>query len=213
LTSARKTGEISNWIRGQIDSGTFAPGTRLDERALSERFDVSKTPVREALIDLASRGIVDLRQRRGAVVTVMSPEQIFALFEMMTELESLAAKLAAQRITPEVLQQIQDIHARAAYFLADDKSYDKLNTEFHETIYRAAHNEYLEAAIMDARTRLRIYRRYPFQRPGRMAQSHEDHEMIVKGISRGDGAATARAMRKHLTIGGRVFADLVARSA
>ncbi|NNM74177.1 GntR family transcriptional regulator [Enterovirga aerilata] len=211
MSKARRTSEIASWIRGEITSGTFPPGARIEERALCERFNVSKTPVREALIELASRGLVDLRQRRGATVTVLAPEQIVALFEMMTELESMAARLAAKRISTNLMAQLRDIHLRSAELVDDVLEYDRANTALHETIYRAAHNEFLEAGIKDARARLRIYRRYPFQQPGRMTQSYEDHEAIINAIGRGDGAAAARAMRRHLTVGGQVFADLVAR--
>ncbi|MGU3539891.1 GntR family transcriptional regulator [Methylobacterium sp. A54F] len=206
-----RTGEIANWIRAEIDSGALAPGMKLEERHLSERFQVSKTPVREALIQLASRGLVDLRQRRGATVAIMSAEQIVAMFEVMTELEGMAARLAAIRMPPELRRQLTEVHARSEGFLDDQQGYDIVNTELHELIYRGACNAYLEASIKDARARLRVYRRYPFQKPGRMQQSYRDHDAIVTAIVGGDAEAASLAMHEHLTTGGRVFADLVAQ--
>lgn len=206
-----RTGEIANWIRSEIDSGALAPGMRLEERHLSELFQVSKTPVREALIQLASRGLVDLRQRRGATVAIMSAEQVVAMFEVMTELECMAARLAAIRMPPEQRQQLLDIHARSQAYLDDRPGYDAINTELHELIYRGACNAYLEGSIKDARARLRVYRRYPFQKPGRIQQSHRDHETIVAAIVSGEAEAASSAMHGHLTTGGRVFADLVAQ--
>ncbi|GJD36123.1 HTH-type transcriptional repressor RspR [Methylobacterium aerolatum] len=206
-----RTGEIANWIRSGIDSGALAPGTRLEERQLSEMFQVSKTPVREALIQLASRGLVDLRQRRGATVAIMSAEQFVAMFEVMTELECMAARLAATRMPPEQRQQLVAVHGRSEALLDDQQGYDAVNTELHEVIYRGACNPYLEASIRDARARLRVYRRYPFQKPGRIQQSFRDHAAIVAAIVNGDPEGASLAMHDHLTTGGRIFADLVAQ--
>ncbi|OYX74362.1 MAG: hypothetical protein B7Y95_07365 [Rhizobiales bacterium 32-66-11] len=208
-----RTGEIAKWIRGEIESGALPPGARLEERPLSERFGVSKTPVREALIQLASLGLVDLRQRRSATVTVLSVEQVVSMFEVMTEMEGMAAKLAASRMPPEDRRALAEIHAESAEFVAngDSSAYDLANTRLHERIYRGTCNEYLEFNIKDMRARLRVYRRYPFQKPGRIEQSHADHAQIVDAILRGDGATANRVMHEHITTGGRVFADLVAQ--
>lgn len=208
-----RTGEIANWIQAEIDSGALPPGARLEERLLSERFQVSKTPVREALIQLASRGLIDLRQRRGAVVSVMSAEKIVAVFEVMTELESMAAKLAASRMPPDQREKLLAVHRESESFTDDESGYDALNTKFHELIYRGACNDYLESSIKEARARLRVYRRYPFQNPGRMLQSFRDHEAILSAVLRYDGGSASLAMHEHLTIGGRVFADLVAQAS
>lgn len=207
---SNRTSEIAKWIRAEIDSGLLRPGSRLEERELAERFQVSKTPVREALIQLATQGFVDLRQRKGATITVLSTEQVIAMFEVMTELECFAASLCANRMSLDLREKLLDVQRRSEQFLDDPAGYDELNIELHEILYRGACNEYLESNIKDIRTRLRIYRRFPFQRPGRIRQSFSDHEAIIAAIVRGDGETAKKAMRDHLTTGGRVFADLVA---
>lgn len=206
-----RTDEIRTWIRGEIESGALLPGARLEEQPLSERFGVSKTPVREALIQLSSAGLVELRQRRGAVVTLLSVDQVISMFEVMTELESVAAKLAASRMSADDRDELSKIHDRSEEFVRNEDfgQYDALNKEFHELIYRGSGNHYLEASVKDIRGRLRVYRRYPFQRPGRILQSFKDHSDIVSAIMKGDGETAARVMRDHISIGGRVFADLV----
>lgn len=208
-----RTSEIASWIKAEIDSGALPPGCKLEERQLSEKFNVSKTPVREALIQLASRGLVELRQRRGATVSVLSAEQIVSMFEVMTELEGMAARLAATRMLKELQAQLVDIHELSESALHNAELYDTLNQDLHEIIYRGAQNTYLEQSIKETRARLRVYRRYPFQKPGRIQQSYQDHCTIVSAITRGDGHAADQAMRDHLTTGGRVFADLVAEAA
>lgn len=207
-----RTEEIAKWIRDEIEAGSFPPGTRLEERPLSERFGVSKTPVREALIQLATIGMVELRQRRGAMVTVLSVDQVISMFEVMTELETMAAKLAANRMSASDRSELSRIHSRSeACIPAEDfEAYDAINKEFHELIYRGSCNDYLETSVKDVRSRLRVYRRYPFTKAGRIRQSFSDHAQIVQAISRGEGDAAAAAMRDHISIGGRVFADLVA---
>lgn len=206
-----RTEEIARWIRDEIEAGSFMPGTRLEERPLSERFGVSKTPVREALIQLSSLGIVELRQRRGAIVTVLSVDQVVSMFEVMTELESMAAKLAASRMSASERDKLQDAHRRSKACVAaeDAEAYDSINKQFHELIYRGSCNDYLEANVKDVRSRLRVYRRYPFTKPGRIRQSFADHGRIVDAITNGDASTAADAMRDHISIGGRVFADLV----
>ncbi|GGI34137.1 MULTISPECIES: GntR family transcriptional regulator [Bradyrhizobium] len=208
-----RTSEIANWIKTEIDSGALQPGSKLDEKQLSDRFNVSKTPVREALIQLASRGLVDLKQRRGATVSVLSAEQIVAMFEVMTELEGMSARLAAARMPTDLQARLRDIHSRSESALHNAQLYDAINKELHETIYEGAQNSYLEQSIKETRARLRLYRRYPFQKPGRIQQSYQDHCSIVAAITRGDAMAAAQAMHDHLTTGGRVFADLVAEAA
>lgn len=211
-TKQYRTDEIAKWIRDEIEAGTFPPGARLEEKPLSERFGVSKTPIREALIQLSSVGLVELRQRRGAIVTVLSVDQVISMFEVMTELESMSAKLAATRMSQSDREELVKIHRRSEAFVAkeDFGKYDAINKEFHELIYRGSCNDYLEANVKDVRSRLRVYRRYPFTKAGRIRQSFSDHGQIVDAILKGDGETAGAAMRDHISIGGRVFADLVA---
>ncbi len=88
-------------IEDEIVTRQLPPGTRLDEVELAQRFAVSRTPIREALIQLASAGLVELRPRRGAIVAQISPQRLMEMFDVMAELEALCGRLAARRITPE----------------------------------------------------------------------------------------------------------------
>ena len=206
-----RTEEIAKWIRDEIESGALSPGARLEERPLSERFGVPKTPIREALIQLSTIGLVELRQRRGAIVTVLSVDQVISMFEVMTELETMAAKLAASRMSAPDRAELEKIHRRSETCISteDFEKYDAINKEFHELIYRGSCNDYLETSVKDVRSRLRVYRKYPFTKAGRIRQSFADHEQIVEAISKGDAEVAGAAMRDHISIGGRVFADLV----
>src|SRR5437016_10839463 len=90
-----RSGELRERIEEKIATGELRPGSRLDENELAAEFDVSRTPIREALIQLASVGIVQIRPRRGAIVPELSPHRLVEMFEVMAELEAMCGRLAA----------------------------------------------------------------------------------------------------------------------
>ena len=106
--------QLRDLIEEDIASGRLPPGSRLEESALAERFNVSRTPVREALAQLASAGLVEMRPRQGAVVAVLSLDNIIEMFEVMADLEALCAELCARRMTPEEQARLQAAHERCA---------------------------------------------------------------------------------------------------
>ena len=96
-----QTFRLKQSIEDAVIAGEFLPGDRLDEASLAERFGVSRTPIREALLQLGAEGFIDVRPRRGAIVSVPSPTGLFEMFETMAEIESACGRLAARRLTPE----------------------------------------------------------------------------------------------------------------
>jgi DNA-binding GntR family transcriptional regulator len=200
------------WLQHEIAEGRFLPGDRLEERAICERFGVSRTPVREALLQLASAGWVQFRPRYGVVVTRMSVKQVVAMCEVMAGLEALSAELATRRMTTAERERLKSIHeaSRRCLETGDVPTYDAANRELHEAIYSGARNGYLEQLVKDIRRRLRPYRRYPFQRPGGMKLSFAGHQAVVDAILAGDERRADAEMRTHITAGGHAFADIVA---
>jgi len=97
-------------IEQEIVTQKLAPGARLDEAALAARFGTSRTPVREALLQLASTGLVEVRPRRGAVVAKLSLSELVEMFEVMAELEGMCGCLAAQRATEDEIAQLLQFH-------------------------------------------------------------------------------------------------------
>src|SRR4051812_6048808 len=91
--------ELRAKIEEEVALGILPPGTRLDESELAARFGVSRTPIREALIQLTSIGILEMKPRRGAVVPNLSPRKLVEMFEVMAELEALCGSLAARRMS------------------------------------------------------------------------------------------------------------------
>lgn len=183
-----------------IVEGALGPGVRLDEQSLAERFQVSRTPVREALAQLAAQGLVERRPHRGVVVAGMSIERLLHLFELMTELEGVCARLAALRMTDAERAALAAGHlaARALAQAEDVERYADANRQFHTAIYDGAHNPALVETTRDVRNRLAPFRRAQFQMHGRPSASWTEHDAVVQAILTREGDASCAAMRAHI---------------
>ena len=191
-------------LADEIISGFLAPGAVLDETDLAKRFQVSRTPVREAIRQLAASGLVESRAHRGSVVAWPSHERLIGMFEVMAELEAMCAGLAAARTTPEERRALAAVHEelRAMIQSGDPQRYHEINEAFHATIYAGAHNAYLAEITVATRLRVRPFRRAQFRNLGRLAKSHDEHDAVVTAIMRGDRTGAAEAMRYHIkTVG------------
>jgi DNA-binding GntR family transcriptional regulator len=199
-------------IADEIVSGHLAPGVALDEMELAHRFQVSRTPVREAIRLLASSGLVQARPHRSAVVARPSPDELAAMFEALCELEVLCAGLAAERMSAADCTALADINARLIEVLrADDaQRYHEINQSFHAAIYAGARNPHLAAITAATRGRIAPYSRLQFRTAGRLQRSWLEHEEIVRAIQRRDRPAVEAAMRTHI---GQVLTAAEARVA
>jgi DNA-binding GntR family transcriptional regulator len=193
-------GTIRLQLADEIVSGILAPGAFLDETELARRFQVSRTPVREAIRQLAASGLVESRAHRGSVVAWPSHERLIGMFEVMAELEGLCAALAAVRTMPEERHALAVVHdeLRAMIRSGDPQRYHEINEAFHATIYAGAHNAYLAEITVATRARVRPFRRAQFRNLGRLSKSHMEHDAVVTAIMRGDRTGAADAMRHHI---------------
>jgi DNA-binding GntR family transcriptional regulator len=192
--------ELRLQLADEIVRGVLEPGAALDETELARRFQVSRTPVREAIRQLAASGLIESRPHRGSVVAQPSHEHLIGVFEAMAELEALCAGLAAQRITPVERHALAAAHEelRAMIQSGDPQRYHEINEAFHSTIYAGAHNGYLAEITQAARVRAQPFRRAQFRNLGRLAKSHMEHDLVVTAIMRGDRDGAVRAMRDHI---------------
>ncbi len=211
----KRSDQLREAIEEEIAVGRLAPGSRIDEHALGERFGVSKTPIREALIQLASSGLVDVRRRKGATVSVLEPRRLYEMFDVMAELEATCARRGARRMTPEQERALTEAldACRAAAAAGDTDSYFRVNEDFHRAIYSAGQNEFLAEQALTLHRRLRPYRRLQLRVRERMANSLAEHESIVAAMIAGDADLAAERIRSHVTIQGERFGDLVASLA
>lgn len=187
-------------IRSLVLDGELRPGMQLEEQVLADRFEVSRTPVREALRQLASTGLIELRPRRGAFVAELTPAQLDDMFVAMVELEATCARLAAMSMAPLERRNLQRLHESMGQMarreLVDD--FEAANEQLHSMICDGAHNIVLAEMTASLRDRRRPYRGSQFRSPGRLVHSHEEHEALVRAIVAGDPAQAHAAMLHHL---------------
>jgi DNA-binding GntR family transcriptional regulator len=194
--------ELRLALADDIVRGLLVPGAGLDETELARRFGVSRTPVREAIRQLAASGLVEVRAHRGAVVARPSEERLLGMFEAMAELEALCAGLAAERMSPAERRALEAVHEelRALIQGGDPQRYHEVNEAFHAAIYAGTHNAYLAEMTHATRSRVQPFRRAQFRNLGRMAKSHVEHDRVVIAILRGDRDGAAAAMREHIML-------------
>ena len=191
---------IRNALTDEIASGRLAAGTALDEQHLADRFGASRTPVREALRQLAASGLVDMRPRRGVLVTRLTPERVMDMFETTAEVEAMCVRLATFRITPLERCRLMDLHDASDVMVAADDvdAYDGFNRDFHAALYRATHNGFMAEQALAIRTRLSAFRRTQLMQSGRIRSSRSEHGGILAAMAEGDGDLAARRMRAHM---------------
>jgi DNA-binding GntR family transcriptional regulator len=225
-----RAGDIRAVIQEEIESGKLPPGAPLDERALAARFEVSRTPVREALQQLAARfgvsrtpvrealqqlaarELVRIAPRQGVTVARLSIAKVRAMLEFISELEALAAKLAARRVDEQVSRQLDETLARCqeAAVSGGAAEYTLANALFHEVIYAGSRNIYLAEQVRQARRMIQRYRVKDFQNKQQIARSLQDHLRIARAIQSGDEAGAAQAMQAHVPAGSSGFSEFLA---
>lgn len=208
-----RANEIRAVLQEEIESGKLPPGAPLDERALAARFLVSRTPVREALQQLAARDLVRIAPRQGVSVSRLSINQVRSIMESVGELEALCAKLAARRVDDLLRQQLDDAIRRCqdAAVQGGAAEYSIANSFFHETIYAGSRNPYLAELIRNARRQIQRYRIRDFHTKAQMSKSLQEHLKIARSIQEGDEPLAAQYMLLHVPSGSSGFSEFLAR--
>ncbi|TJZ91957.1 GntR family transcriptional regulator [Paracoccus gahaiensis] len=197
-------------LENAIVDGRLAPGMRIDPDQVAADYGCSRTPVREALQALEASGLLIVQPKRGTFVARLSVPELMERFEVMAQMEAFCARLACRRATPDDLARIEAANLACAAARTDPDRYYAENTAFHQAIYRAAQNDFLQAETLRLQAILQPYRRRQLQAPGRVARSLEEHRRIATAICAGDGDEAARAMTDHVLVQGERFQDLVA---
>lgn len=204
--------KLRDEIENGIVTGTLVPGSRLDEVQLASRFGVSRTPIREALMQLGAIGLVEIRPRRGAVVVNPGPNRIYEMFEVMAELEGMAGSLAARRYTEEDRAKLLAAHVECERSVksGDTDAYYYDNEIFHHAIYAASHSGFLFDQCTALHRRLRPYRRLQLRVRNRMKVSFGEHTRIIEAILAGEAETARELLRGHIAVQGDRFGDLIA---
>lgn len=187
-------------LREMLIEGRIEPGAKLNERELSLKLRVSRTPLREAIKLLAAEGLVDLIPNRGAVAVKLTERDILMVFEMLAGLEAMSGELAAQRISAAQLAEIKALHYEMlACFARDDLSgYYRLNARIHLSINEAAGNPLLMKTYKEINARVQALRFRTNQNKSRWQQAVHEHEAMLQALETRDATAMRRILTEHL---------------
>ncbi len=198
LAFSTRAEKLREKLTEEIIGGALAPGTKLDEQELANRYGVSRTPVREAIRQLIATGLVQSRPHRGATVAGFSSERLTEYLEVATEIEIACVRLAATKMKAEELAHIAALHAKMGDMLNDPNRFSVLNDQFHEAIFVGTHNGVLVEMAHALQVRTRPIFRVQLTISLRTRQSYAEHEKILAALLRGDAASAELAMRVHM---------------
>ena len=186
-------------LKEDIDAGVFKPGAVVKEADLVMRFNMSRTPVREAVQRLLTEGYIQ-QLHRGFVVVELSDTELMNIYRVRGVLEGMAARQAAASRSRVDLALLQDIHEQEQAAVSRGASRDDIGAAsdaFHIALARASHNEFLISVLELARRRAEPYRRRLLGSPGMNERVLEDHTRIIEAIASGDRSAAELAARLH----------------
>lgn len=218
-------------LLADVLQGRLRAGAHLVTQELADRFGVSHTPIREALIALAGIGIVDLHPNRGAVVRRVTSREAFEVMQVRRALESMAARLACGRIPLADLHELADRFRELAIDSercgqANGKKSDlspasvlerarAADSRLHDCIAQSCRNAFLAQELNRLKALFRAFRDLAWEEYGarndyrRLAEESREHLAIVQALLAGDARAAARAMSRHIRSGARYWSGSV----
>ena len=187
-------------LRAMVFDRELAPGELIDEKALAARWQISRTPLREALKVLAAEGLVELVPRRGARVMQMTDDDAQALLPVMAMLEGRCAYEAVRHAQDDDVAELQRLHQQLERHAAqrDLDGYYRANHAFHSHVQALAGNRWLDRATGDLRRFVRLLRGRQLHWPGRIEASINEHRVLLDAIVQRDAARAERVMHDHL---------------
>jgi DNA-binding GntR family transcriptional regulator len=193
-------------LRDRILTGALPPGTRLDLDAITAEFGTSRTPVREALLQLSYEGLVEVAPRSGVTVIGVTPADAIDSFAILATLSGKAAEWAASRIQPDDLQELRRLADIAA--ASSDGDLVDANWRFHGSVHRAAGSRRLLTLIAQA---VRVVPSNFFEVfPDQEHHSHAEHDQLLKALTKGDGTKARKIAEQHVLGAGESLAAWLA---
>lgn len=196
-------------ILSAIDTGTYRPGDRLVESELADRFGVSRTPIREALQRLETQSLL-ARDGRSLVVASLDHNQMAELYVVRSELEALAARLAARHATAEEVRFLQQLVEEDRGRVDDPVALARTNRRFHRQVHLASHNRYLVQQLDLVYRSMALMATTSLSAKGRSHVAVDEHAAIVDAIARGDADAAYEGLKGHIS---RAFEARLRRDA
>lgn len=193
--------EVAETLREQIFAGQLAPGCFLDEVALCERLEISRTPLREALKVLTAEGLLRHEPRRGCFVNEVTEQDLDEIFPVIALLEGRCAFEAARNASDTDIAALDALHERLQQHAQAKRINDYYATNYaiHEAIITLANNRWLAQAIANLRKILKLARQQQLHAPGRLEQSLSEHLAVYAALKARDCEGADAAMRTHLT--------------
>ena len=185
-------------ILNAIDTGVYRPGDRLVESELADRFGMSRTPIREALQRLETQSLLS-RDGRSLVVASLDHNQMAELYVVRSELEALAAKLAARHATEEEVRLLQEMVREDRALIDKPAALARTNRRFHRQVHLASHNRYLVQQLDLVYRSMALMATTSLAAAGRSAVAVEEHAAVVDAIAAGDGEAAYRELKGHIS--------------
>ena len=202
--------QVFQQLEKAILDGDLAPGTSLTEVRLSAELGVSRTPIREALMQLELEGLVKTTHNKGAVVVGISSGDVNDIYLIRTKVEGLAARRAAQNITEEELSDLREIVELQEFYLGrgDNLQVGNLDQRFHEIVYEGSRSRPLKQMLSLFHNYIQKARATSVRR-GRAAASTQEHRAILTALENHDPDEAERLMGVHVETARRSFFELM----
>ncbi len=206
-------GLIVQQIRDEIICGNFKPGSRLRLRDLADQFKVSTQPIRHALTELESEGLIRTEPRKGAVVSELSVEELTDIYEIRATLEAMATRLAIPHFTPELVEKLENIISDMDNHMGEVVELVHLNKLFHLTLYSASGRKHLYELVDSLRNNTAHYlHAYMIDLEG-MPLAQDEHRAILSACQKGQSEKAASLMYAHVMTAGEGIIDYVKRES
>ena len=187
-------------LKTEIVKRYLKPGTKLLEVKIAKQMGVSRTPIREAIRELAAEGFVKIIPNQGVIVSIASIEDTQEVLQIRSVLEGLAARLATKVINGEEIKELEKYIEQMEYYANKDNAlaFSKMDVKFHELILNICGNNRLIQIRKNLSDQAHRYRIRSLSIPGRLKHSLKEHQEIVKALKRKDSEQAGRLSQKHI---------------
>ena len=192
--------EIANNLRELIMSGELQEGDKIKEDELCSSMGISKTPLREALRVLSVEGLIQLVPNRGSFVSTPTFEEIREMFDVMSVLEGICARAAAEKMSAKDLATLEKLHTKLEknFKRRAQREYIRINNQFHAFVQELAGNRTLNQIVNGLRQKILLYRYQSLNLPERFEQSIQEHRDLIEAFRKKDSKKAETLMRRHL---------------
>ena len=193
--------QVAERLRGSIMDHSLAPGSWIDEQALTAEYGISRTPLREALKVLAAEGLVTMKPRRGAYVTEVSARDLSEVFHLLSLLECDAVGVVALHATDAQLADLAAQHKQLEASVSDPDAFFAANERFHMQLLEIADNRWRNQMVADLRKVMKLNRHHSLFKRGRLEASLKEHRKIMSALKARNAPLAQQLMQQHMAHG------------